>query len=84
MSIAKSKHKGGDDLEFLDANGNKKTFDTEQKHFNIAFHADCMNFMKNIPDNYFTLCVVDPPYGDAQQKAFAGGVEQIRRKIRQI
>ena len=50
-------------MKFLDATGQQETFDTEQKHFNIAFNADCMNFMKNIPDNYFSLCVVDPPYG---------------------
>ena len=52
-------------MKFLDAKGQQETFDTEQKHFNIAFNADCMNFMKNIPDNYFSLCIVDPPYGDA-------------------
>ena len=63
MSIAKSKQKWSDDMKFLDAKGQQETFDTEQKHFNIAFNADCMNFMKNIPDNYFSLCVVDPPYG---------------------
>ena len=50
-------------MKFLDAKGQQETFDTEQKHFNIAFNADCMNFMKTIPDNYFSLCVVDPPYG---------------------
>lgn len=51
---------------------------------NFAFNCDCMQFMKSLPDKAFDLAVVDPPYGDAQQKAFAGGVEQIRRKIRQI
>lgn len=24
---------------------------------------DCMEYMKSIPDKYFTLCVADPPYG---------------------
>lgn len=24
---------------------------------------DCMEYMRTIPDNYFSLCVVDPPYG---------------------
>ena len=56
-------------MKFLDATGQQETFDTEQKHFNIAFNADCMNFMKNIPDNYFSLCVVDPPYGIGESGA---------------
>jgi len=24
---------------------------------------DCMEYMKDIPDNYFDLAIVDPPYG---------------------
>lgn len=30
---------------------------------NVILHGDCMDLMKNIPDNYFELAVVDPPYG---------------------
>jgi site-specific DNA-methyltransferase (adenine-specific) len=30
---------------------------------NIAVNIDCMEYMKNIPNNYFDLAVVDPPYG---------------------
>ncbi len=26
-------------------------------------HIDCMDYMKDIPDNYFQLSIVDPPYG---------------------
>ena len=26
-------------------------------------HCDCMEYMKDIPDNYFSLAIVDPPYG---------------------
>jgi len=26
-------------------------------------HADCMDYMKDIPDNHFDLAIVDPPYG---------------------
>jgi site-specific DNA-methyltransferase (adenine-specific) len=26
-------------------------------------HTDCMDFMRNIPDNYYELAIVDPPYG---------------------
>lgn len=31
---------------------------------NINLHnIDCMEYMKNIPDKYFDLAIVDPPYG---------------------
>lgn len=30
---------------------------------NVAYNLDCMEAMKNIPDKYFDLAVVDPPYG---------------------
>lgn len=26
-------------------------------------HGDCMDLMRETPDNYFDLCVTDPPYG---------------------
>ena len=26
-------------------------------------HCDCMDLMKQYPDKYFNLCIVDPPYG---------------------
>ena len=26
-------------------------------------HGDCMDYMKDIPDNHFDLAIVDPPYG---------------------
>ena len=49
-------------IEFLDVNGEKKILD-ENGHYNIAFNADCMEFLRNCPDNAFSLCVCDPPYG---------------------
>lgn len=30
----------------------------------IAYNVDCMEYMKTVPDKYFDLAVVDPPYGD--------------------
>lgn len=30
---------------------------------NVAYNMDCMEGMKQYPDNYFDLAVVDPPYG---------------------
>lgn len=27
------------------------------------YNDDCMNILKQTPDNYYQLCIVDPPYG---------------------
>lgn len=29
----------------------------------IAYNIDCMEYMRTVPDKYFDLAVVDPPYG---------------------
>ena len=31
---------------------------------NAFINCDCMEGMKKIPDKYFDLAIVDPPYGD--------------------
>lgn len=33
---------------------------------NRAFHADCMELLKKLPDKCFELAIVDPPYGGSQ------------------
>lgn len=43
------------------------------------YNEDCLPRMKEYPDNFFDLAVVDPPYGDAR-----GGVEQVRSTLRQV
>ena len=30
---------------------------------NIVHNCDCMEFMRDLPDNAFDLAIVDPPYG---------------------
>lgn len=30
----------------------------------VAYNMDCMEGMKQYPDKYFDLAIVDPPYGD--------------------
>ena len=35
-----------------------------------TYNVDCMEFMRSLPDGYFDLAVVDPPYG-------GGGSSQI-------
>ena len=32
------------------------------------WNIDCMKFMKDIPDNYYELCICDPPYGIGTSK----------------
>lgn len=34
---------------------------------NIAYNRDCMEAMREMPDKYFDLAVVDPPYRDAEE-----------------
>ena len=31
--------------------------------WNSFINADCMDYLKEFPDNYFSLAIVDPPYG---------------------
>lgn len=31
--------------------------------WNSFINADCMEYLKEFPDNYFSLAIVDPPYG---------------------
>lgn len=38
-----------------------------------AYNMDCVSFMKQLPDNYFDLCVADPPYGHGGSEAFIKG-----------
>lgn len=38
-----------------------------------AHNRDCLDYMKTLPDNYFDLCVADPPYGDALHAENGGG-----------
>jgi len=34
-----------------------------QDKMNKIHHIDCLEFMKQVPDNYFDLVLTDPPYG---------------------
>ena len=36
-------------------------------------HCDCMEYMATVPDKYFDLAIVDPPYGIERFKANDGG-----------
>lgn len=38
------------------------------------YNMDCMEAMKDFPDGFFDLAIVDPPYGDGGQNIGGGGV----------
>ena len=43
-------------------------------------NCDCMEYMKTIPDKYFDLAIVDPPYGIGANKMTLGnGKKKIYR-----
>ena len=57
----------------------------------LAFNRDCMEAMREFPDKFFDLAVVDPPYGDGcsqtvnvereRERERAEAVEQVWRYI---
>lgn len=51
-----------------------------------AHNIDCMEYMRTIPDGYFDLAVVDPPYGGANSDvggdASAAGLTDTKRVTR--
>ena len=49
----------------------------------VAENVDCVQAMKQYPDRYFDLAVVDPPYGGGASVQEPGRVK-VRREIRQI
>ena len=40
-----------------------------------VYNMDCMEYMRSMPDKYFDLAVVDPPYGGANSKI--GGAKDL-------
>jgi site-specific DNA-methyltransferase (adenine-specific) len=50
------------------------------KHLSETFNRDCVEAMKEYPDNYYSLALVDPPYGiKASSGASTNGT--MRKKI---
>ena len=43
---------------------------------------DCMEALKEYPDGYFDLALVDPPYGDGSGDS--GGVQPVWRMVRAV
>lgn len=41
---------------------------------------DCMEYMRTVPDKYFDLAIVDPPYGIGDEKLTSGGTWAAKYK----
>lgn len=41
--------------------------------YSAAYNMDCVEFMKQLPDKYFSLCIADPPYSHDNSDAFIKG-----------
>jgi len=57
-------------------------FDMSEK-MNKIHHIDCLEFMKQVPDDYFDLVLTDPPYGigiDGQKKSINKNNPKANRK----
>jgi len=49
-----------------------------------AFNIDCMEFMKDKPDNYYDLAIVDPPYGIGIMSQFkSAGYSETKSMFKQ-
>lgn len=52
---------------------------------NKLYNMDCMQGMKEFPDGFFDLAIVDPPYGigiDGQKKRVCGNPKHIRTRFK--
>lgn len=49
------------------------------KYKNQIIHANCMDIMKDIPDKYFELAIVDPPYGIGMDGGNIAGVQYVKK-----
>lgn len=38
-----------------------------------VFNVDCVEYMRTLPDDYFDLCIADPPYGHRGSEVFIKG-----------
>ena len=45
------------------------------------YNMDCMDGMKQFPDGFFDLAIVDPPYGDGNSCIGGGTLWQLVRPI---
>ena len=49
-----------------------------------VFDCDCMEYMKTLPDKFFDLAIVDPPYFDGPDKLGYFGAKYSTTKVKRI
>ena len=49
-----------------------------------VFNTNCLDYMKSVPDKYFSLAIADPPYGLNAAKMGMGGTADNRRAARKL
>lgn len=47
----------------------------------IVYNMDCLDFMKDVPEDYFDLIITDPPYGIKRNKQSMGAGGGIAKSI---
>ena len=51
-----------------------------QEKMNIIHNIDCLEFMKQVPDNYYDLVLTDPPYGIGASNSSLGLRKEHKHK----
>ena len=51
---------------------------------NVAYNMDCLEAMRQMPDNAFDLAVVDPPYGGGSSQSVNVERERAARRGRRL
>lgn len=50
----------------------------------VAYNMDCIEGMKQYPDKYFDLAIVDPVYGGVTKGGYMSNIDSTRRKAKAI
>ena len=47
------------------------------------FNVDCMEFMSNVPDKYYDLAIVDPPYGNIDAIGLCDNKKKASKQLKE-
>ena len=62
---------------------NYKNLGTPHKTDSLTlYNCDCMELLKQTPDNYYDICVVDPPYGIGSRIAQGTNANHLKKRGR--
>ena len=62
-------------------NNKIETIEDDKSYF---FNADCMEVMKQLPDDYFDLALVDPVYGDVTKGGYMKNLDSTTKLAKPI